>query len=293
MKYLYPKRYEKEKENADSVNYKGLTKMNLFPSQELLSCEVMKCLKGKQSASITQSSLIKHEIEEHLRTKMVDWMMEVISKFELNIKTFFLSVKLLDKFLQNSQREFSSSYLLLIGVTCMFIASKLEDVGNYKIYVFVKQIAHNRITPDDIKRLEKEILITLDFDVNFVVCSDFLALMCDVYRIPDIVKNTTENILILLQLYYNTQLLPSFETACALLIASKSLNFNLSSEIILNLYSDADFLNKATAINQLLLSYNDSLKKYRSAMIFRKFEIITTNSVFSIQNYNENSLNEQ
>ena len=40
-----------------------------------------------------------HEITEHLRYKMVDWMVEVTHAFGLDARTFFLSVAIMDQYL--------------------------------------------------------------------------------------------------------------------------------------------------------------------------------------------------
>ena len=51
--------------------------------------EALNLLKLKEKKSIIKNSLKSHQIDENFRAKMVDWMIEVISKFELSIKTFF------------------------------------------------------------------------------------------------------------------------------------------------------------------------------------------------------------
>lgn len=245
-------------------------------------------MRNKEKICMVLNSLQKHSIEDSLRSKMVDWMIEVITKFDLSVKTFFISVKVLDKFLEQTDRCFSSYELHLLGVTCMFIASKLEDVDNYDAEVFEKLIGHNKIAARDIIKLEREILITLNFDLAFPVCVDYLSLICKVYGVPEIIKKNAENILILFQLHYNMQYLPSLETACALYLACDSLKFELNPEILSLLSDHYEFLNRVYFMHQQTVCYYETMKKFKSAMVYRKFEITLKNTQICIKNLDEN-----
>lgn len=59
---------------------------------------------------------------------MIDWMIEVLTNFKCEDQTFFLAVSLMDRYLQKSSVKHEVSELHLLGVTCMFIASKYEDI---------------------------------------------------------------------------------------------------------------------------------------------------------------------
>lgn len=71
-----------------------------------------------------QEALKNHQITAHLRAKMVDWMIEVLSSYKMSEESFFRSVRYMDKFFKNSQKKLQVSDLHLIGVTSMFTASK-------------------------------------------------------------------------------------------------------------------------------------------------------------------------
>jgi len=59
---------------------------------------------------------------------MVDWMIEVLTNFKCEDQTFFLAISLLDRYLKGSPKPQEIADLHLMGVTCMFIASKYEDI---------------------------------------------------------------------------------------------------------------------------------------------------------------------
>jgi cyclin B len=65
-------------------------------------------------------------INEHMRSILIDWLVEKHLKFKLFPDTLFLAVNLLDRYLE--QNEVSSRKLKLVGVTCLFIASKYEEI---------------------------------------------------------------------------------------------------------------------------------------------------------------------
>jgi len=63
-----------------------------------------------------------------MRSKMVDWMIEVISVYNFLNDTFFLAVYLLDKYLSMTTLSLVDKDIHLIGIICMYMASKEEEV---------------------------------------------------------------------------------------------------------------------------------------------------------------------
>lgn len=62
----------------------------------------------------------------------------------------------------------------LVGVTCMFIASKYEEIYPFKLKLVYEKIAHKKISIEKIKKKEKEILEALDFNLSMPSCYEFL-----------------------------------------------------------------------------------------------------------------------
>lgn len=75
---------------------------------------------------------------------MIDWMIEVFANQENDI-CFFRAVHLLDAFLKRSY-NYTDSDIYLIGVTCIFIASKIEDVYHMSIRSVSEILSHNKYT---------------------------------------------------------------------------------------------------------------------------------------------------
>ena len=65
------------------------------------------------------------DITQDMRTILVDWMVEVQENFELNHETLYLSVKIVDAYLDKIT-EIKRDKLQLVGVTAMFVACKYD-----------------------------------------------------------------------------------------------------------------------------------------------------------------------
>jgi len=77
---------------------------------------------------------------------MIDWMAEVLTTFKTCDQTFFLAVNIMDRYFKESQKEIKSSDLHLLGVVCMFLASKYEDVIPILMKTVLLKIGHGKFT---------------------------------------------------------------------------------------------------------------------------------------------------
>eukprot|EP01016_Furgasonia_blochmanni_P045574 TRINITY_DN6448_c0_g1_i16.p1 TRINITY_DN6448_c0_g1~~TRINITY_DN6448_c0_g1_i16.p1 ORF type:complete len:592 (-),score=159.20 TRINITY_DN6448_c0_g1_i16:147-1862(-) len=111
----------------------------------------------------------KTSITPALRAKMLDWMMEVFGNYPSTTTnyTYFLSMHLLDMFCKKCKsRRLRDSDVHLLGVVCMFMASKYEDVYHITLNDFVERVAHKKFSAEQIKEREWEILRALNFNVG-------------------------------------------------------------------------------------------------------------------------------
>lgn len=65
-------------------------------------------------------------INERMRSILVDWLVEVHLKFKLVPETLYLTINLIDRYLERC--EVSRPKLQLVGVTSLLIASKYEEI---------------------------------------------------------------------------------------------------------------------------------------------------------------------
>lgn len=74
------------------------------------------------------------EINERMRSILVDWLIEVHNKFELMPETLYLTVDIVDQYL--SMRTVLRRELQLVGVSAMLIASKYEEIWAPEVNTF-------------------------------------------------------------------------------------------------------------------------------------------------------------
>ncbi|KAI5453345.1 G2/mitotic-specific cyclin [Naganishia albida] len=99
-----------------------------------------------------------------MRGILTDWLIEVHNKFRLLPETLFLAVNIADRFL--SARVVSLSKLQLVGLTCLFIAAKYEEVICPSVSNFL-YMADGGYTDEEIIAAEKYVLTTLNFDLSY------------------------------------------------------------------------------------------------------------------------------
>ena len=110
------------------------------------------------------------DINEKMRAMLIDWIIDVHFKFKLKADTLFLTVWLIDKYL--SLKKVKRNKLQLIGVTCMLIACKYEEIYSPEVFDFV-YITENSYDKKDIINLELEILVLLEFNVTVPTSNSF------------------------------------------------------------------------------------------------------------------------
>ncbi|CAD8139646.1 unnamed protein product [Paramecium pentaurelia] len=133
--------------------------------QKYYTDEIFFYLKEQEKKSTPQEFLKIHSIPSNLRAKMIDWMVEVLCSYKCTDQTFFVAVRTLDFYFAKNEKQLEVSDLHLCGVTSMFIAAKYEEIHPMKLSVVYEKIAHKKLTTDQIKKKESEILQTIGFDL--------------------------------------------------------------------------------------------------------------------------------
>lgn len=106
----------------------------------------------------------QRELEWRMRGVLIDWLLEVHTRFHLLPETLYLTINIIDRFL--SCKFVHLERLQLVGITAMFIASKYEEVLSPHIANF-SHVADDGFTDDEILSAERFILSTLNYDLSF------------------------------------------------------------------------------------------------------------------------------
>ena len=124
---------------------------------------------------IPDNFLKKHNINSYTRTRMVDWMMECLGVFKKSNETIFLSVYIMDQYLNNTKTILKNENIHLIGIASMSLATKYEDIIPIYMFQFIEKIGHYSYSSKKITHQEKNILKDMNFE-NFIFTSiyDFI-----------------------------------------------------------------------------------------------------------------------
>ncbi|CAK6949176.1 G1/S-specific cyclin-E2-like [Scomber scombrus] len=87
----------------------------------------VKMVVKEQNYRHSKSFMLKHpRIQPRMRSILLDWLIEVSEAYTLHRQTFYLAQDYFDRFML-TQNNIEKGMLQLIGITCLFIAAKMEE----------------------------------------------------------------------------------------------------------------------------------------------------------------------
>ncbi|KAL5788153.1 hypothetical protein ACOSP7_005102 [Xanthoceras sorbifolium] len=114
---------------------------------------------------------VQNDISVNMREILVDWLVEVAEEYNLVSDTLYLTIAYVDRFL--SSHALSRNKLQLLGVGCMFIASKYEEISPPHVEDFC-YITDNTYTNEEVVSMETEVLKFLNFEMSTPTTKNFL-----------------------------------------------------------------------------------------------------------------------
>ncbi|KAB5580804.1 cyclin-like protein [Coniochaeta sp. 2T2.1] len=135
--------------------------------------EIFEYLRDLESKSIPNPQYMEHQDDLEWKTRgiLIDWLIEVHTRFHLLPETLFLAVNVIDRFL--SEKVVQLDRLQLVGITAMFIASKYEEVLSPHVANF-RHVADDGFTESEILSAERFLLSTLNYDLSYPNPMNFL-----------------------------------------------------------------------------------------------------------------------
>ncbi|XP_075064180.1 G2/mitotic-specific cyclin-B2-like [Mixophyes fleayi] len=113
--------------------------------------------------SVRPKYLDGKDLNERMRAILVDWLVQVHSRFQLLQETLYMGIAIMDRFLQ--VQSVSRNNLQLVGVTALLVASKYEEMYTPEVGDFV-YITDNAYSASQIREMEMIILRELNFDLG-------------------------------------------------------------------------------------------------------------------------------
>ena len=102
------------------------------------------------------------EINEQMRSILIDWIIDVHYKFNFTDETLFMTVLIIDRYI--SYKSISKKKFQLLGITALLISCKHEEIILPKIEDFI-YITDNAYVKEDVFDMENDILDILSFNL--------------------------------------------------------------------------------------------------------------------------------
>ncbi|KAL3621101.1 hypothetical protein CASFOL_036013 [Castilleja foliolosa] len=108
---------------------------------------------------------VQDDLNPAMRSKLVNWLFEVADDYKLVSDTLYLTVNYIDRYL--SAHKLVRNKLQLLGVSCMLVASKYEEISPLHINDFC-------FTKDEVVDMERDVLKLLNFEMGYPTTKTFL-----------------------------------------------------------------------------------------------------------------------
>ncbi|XP_017050640.1 G1/S-specific cyclin-E isoform X2 [Drosophila ficusphila] len=132
------------------------------------------CQRDEQDSRLRSISMLDQHpgLQPRMRAILLDWLIEVCEVYKLHRETFYLAVDYLDRYLHVAHKV-QKTHLQLIGITCLFVAAKVEEIYPPKIGEFA-YVTDGACTEQDILNHEKILLQALDWDISPITITGWL-----------------------------------------------------------------------------------------------------------------------
>ncbi|XP_039855938.1 G2/mitotic-specific cyclin-B1 [Simochromis diagramma] len=171
--------------------------------------------------NVRQNYLQGQEVTGNMRAILIDWLVQVNLKFRLLQETMYMTVGIIDRFLQDN--PVPKKQLQLVGVTAMFLASKYEEMYPPEISDFA-YVTDKAYTTAQIRDMEMTILRVLKFQLGRPLPLQFLRRASKIYEVTAEQHTLAKYLLELTMVDYDmVHLPPSMVASAALALTLKIL----------------------------------------------------------------------
>ncbi|XP_071688983.1 cyclin-A1-4-like [Rutidosis leptorrhynchoides] len=126
---------------------------------------------AKDRPKVDYMEEVQEEIDPEKRARLVNFLVGVSDNLELLPHTLYLTINYVDRYL--SAVSIDTQSFQLLGVACLMIASKYEEIYPSEMDVFLLMCPDD-YKAEDIEKMQYLVLDTLDFDLYVVTVEPFL-----------------------------------------------------------------------------------------------------------------------
>lgn len=219
--------------------------------------------------------IVQTEISPKMRAILIDWLALVCTKSKLCPDVLYLTVNVLDRFLDKTTENVTKKNLQLVGTACVFISSKYEDIYHIPVDDLV-YLCDRAYTAEQIYEMEHKILKTLNYQISLPTTYKFLLRFLNAGSCGKQMIYMSTYILELSMLSIKfIDYLPSELAAAAVMIARRSADRNLWSPTLLHYsgYTEEEILPVAREMIKATTKYPDLTSAKRKYSSERKLNI--------------------
>ncbi|CAM6037834.1 unnamed protein product [Sphagnum compactum] len=182
-------------------------------------------IKRRPSSDFMES--LQQDINKSMRGILIDWLVEVAEEYKLVPDTLYYTISYIDRFL--STNVVPRQRLQLLGVSCMLIAAKYEEICSPQVEEFC-YITDNTYCREEVLEMERKVLNELNFELTTPTTKSFLRRFIRAaqagYKAPSLSLEFLGNFLAELTLmeYCFLPYLPSLIAASAVFMAKLTLD---------------------------------------------------------------------
>ena len=259
-------------EDELKINFKNVTEYSDEILQNLIEEE-----KNKNNINPNYFNY-QSEITPNMRSTLIDWLIDINHIFKFKEETLYITIYIIDAYL--SKKNIVKSKFQLLGVTSLFIASKLNEIILRRISDY-SDITDKTYSIQEIQNMEIEILKTLNFELLVPSPLSFYEIISQKVGISDDINKYK----------FGEFLMQSF------LINNQSLNYTSSSIACATCYIIMKFCKmqnyRIFFENNFFNDKNDYIKEYKIKDCARKMcetihIIINSNLKSTINKFSDN-----
>lgn len=122
---------------------------------------------------------MQDDINETMRTILIDWIIEVDYHCHFKRKTLYQTILIIDLFL--SQNPIKKDHLQLLGIASLLIACKENEVYYPKLEEFIN-ITNSTFNKKELLEMEILVLQTLNFDILYPTSDEFYNILSKIFN---------------------------------------------------------------------------------------------------------------
>ena len=177
--------------DIDDIDYRS--RNNIFEATEYVQEQYQLYKEKEHSARVSPRYMEKQtQINHDMRSILIDWLVDIHFKFRCVPETLFLTVNILDRFLE--RKHVPKTRLQCVGITAFLIAAKYEEIYPPELQE-LQYMVDNAYSKQQIVDMESKILVALRYKITIVTPRVFLVRFLKAAHADNIVVHLASYIL--------------------------------------------------------------------------------------------------